>query len=400
MNNTISPKETLKMQKQIWEQPPHIGRRTCMLMITHACNLNCTYCYEKHKSNKAMSFDLAKKLILKECQVVQTSPLFQELEIDLMGGEPLMNFNLIRQLVEWTDKAPLPVPWIFFITTNGTLLDREKKDWFRKYKHLITLGASYDGTPEMQITNRATAKDSIDMAFFHDTWPGQGFHMTISQETLPHLAEGILELQRKGFHLEAALAQGVEWTDNDSEVYFEQLQILSETYLKEPKLRPINLLSRTLNIMPSEDVKTLKQEKWCGSGTHMITYDVDGTAYGCHLFTPIVLGDKARELDKFEWNCSSATEDPYCRECILKLSCPTCAGFNYRYRGNVAKRDHNWCKMVFAEKFVACEFQIKVLAQRRKALDESDAMHAKGAIEAYKILNSLEPSKVTSPFIA
>ena len=240
------------MQKQIWEQPPHIGRRTCMLMITHACNLNCTYCYEKHKSNKAMSFDLAKKLILKECQVVQTSPLFHELEIDLMGGEPMMNFDLIKQLVEWTANNPLPVPWIFFITTNGTLFDDERKKWFRKYKHLITLGASYDGTPEMQKKNRDTDKSSIDMGFFHETWPGQGFHMTISQETLPHLAEGILELQRKGYHLEAALAQGINWNDKDSEVYLEQLQILSEAYLKEPELQPINLLSRVLNIMSSE----------------------------------------------------------------------------------------------------------------------------------------------------
>ncbi len=370
-----------------------------MLMITHACNLNCTYCYEKHKSNKVMSFDLAKELILKECHVVQTSHLFHELEIDLMGGEPMMNFDLIKQLVEWTEEKPLPVPWIFFITTNGTLFDEERKNWFRKHKHLISVGASYDGTPEMQKKNRDTDKGSIDMAFFHETWPRQGFHMTISQETLPHLAEGILELQRKGYPLEAALAQGVDWNNDDSEAYLNQLYALSETYLNEPKLRPINLLSRALNIKASNNIRDLKQEKWCGTGTHMVTYDVDGKAYGCHLFTPIVLGDQAKELDKFEWSCAEATEDPYCRECILKRVCPTCAGFNYRYRGNVARRDHNWCKMVFAEKFVACEFQIKMLAQRRKVLDESDAIHAKGAIEAYKVLNKLDPCKATSPFI-
>lgn len=387
------------MENQIWEREPILGRRTCMLMITHACNLNCTYCYEKYKSNKTMSFELAKELILKECKVVQEDPRFHELEIDLMGGEPMMNFDLIKQLVEWTAENPLPVPWIFFITTNGTLFDEEKKEWFRKYKHLITAGASYDGTPEMQKKNRDTAKDSIDMAFFHETWPGQGFHMTISQETLPHLAEGILEMQRNGYPLEASLAQGVDWTDRDAEIYFEQLQILSETYLKEPELHPINLLSRGLNIQTSNKIADQKQDKWCGSGTHMVTYDVDGKAYGCHLFTTVVLGKDAKQRDQFQWDCAKSTEDPYCKECILKMICPTCAGFNYRFRGDIAKRDHKWCKMVFAEKFVACEFQIKVIAARRDTLNETDAAHAKGALEAYKILKTMQINEVTSPFI-
>lgn len=387
------------MENQIWEREPMLGRRTCMLMITHACNLNCTYCYEKYKSNKKMSFELAKELILKECQVVQNDPRFHELEIDLMGGEPMMNFDLIKQLVEWTAENPLPVPWLFFITTNGTLFNEERKEWFKKYKHLIVAGASYDGTPEMQRKNRDTAKDSIDMAFFHETWPGQGFHMTISQETLPHLAEGILEMQRNGYPLDASLAQGIDWTDQDSEIYLKQLQILSDAYLNEPDLTPVNLLSRQLNVQTSDKLINLQQEKWCGSGTYMITYDVDGKAYGCHMFTTVVLGDEAKERNMFQWNCAEATDDPYCKKCILKMACPTCVGFNYRFRGDIAKRDHKWCKMVFVEKFAACEFQIKVLAARRNSLDKTDAAHANSALETYSILKSLDPSKVSPPFI-
>lgn len=398
-NEAETNKKETKMESLIWERPANSGRRTCMLMITHACNLNCTYCYEKHKSNRTMPFELAKELILRECKVVQDDPRFHELEIDLMGGEPMMNFDLIKQLVEWAETNPLPVPYIFFIVTNGTLFDRERKEWFRKYKDVITVGVSYDGTPEMQRKNRDTAKDSIDMDFFHGTWPEQWFHMTISQETLPYLAEGILKIQHKGYPLEASLAQGVNWTDCDAQIYLEQLQMLSTTYLSEPVLRPINLLSRVLNIQPSSKIISQKQDKWCGSGTHMVTYDVDGKAYGCHLFTTVVLGEEAKERDKIQWCCAEATEDPYCRKCVLKLSCPTCAGFNYRYRGDIAKRDHNWCKMVFAEKFAACEFQIKVLAQRRDELNETDALHAKGAIEAYKVLKSLNLDNVSSPFV-
>ena len=387
------------MENNYWGNKLIKGRRTCMLMITHACNLNCSYCYEKYKSNKTMSFELAKELILKECKVVQEDPRFHELEIDLMGGEPMMNFNLIKQLVEWTAENPLPVPWVFFITTNGTLFDEERKRWFKKYKHLITAGESYDGTPEMQRKNRDTAKGSIDMAFFHETWPWQSFHMTISKETLPYLAQGILEIQRKGYPLEAALAQGENWDEHDAEIYKEQLYSLMETYLQNPSLPPINILARTIDIRPSSDIKNEVQKKWCGSGTHMVTYDIDGKAYGCHLFTPVVLGADALEHSKVKWNCSGTTEDSYCKECILKMSCPTCAGFNHRFRNDISKRDHRWCKMIMAEKIVSCEFQIKILSAKKNNFNSEDAIRAEGVLKAYKILKDINTSEITSPFI-
>ena len=71
-----------------------------MLMVTHACNLNCAYCYELYKKNAYMKSDLAKELILREAQFVKESDQFDELEIDFMGGEPFMNFPLIKEIVE------------------------------------------------------------------------------------------------------------------------------------------------------------------------------------------------------------------------------------------------------------------------------------------------------------
>ena len=76
-------------------------RRTCMLIVTHACNLNCSYCYEPYKQNVYMDLDLAKEIISREARFVNESDDFDELEIDFMGGEPLMNFPLIKNVVEW-----------------------------------------------------------------------------------------------------------------------------------------------------------------------------------------------------------------------------------------------------------------------------------------------------------
>ena len=83
-----------------WGVESSIRRRTCMLMVTHACNLNCSYCYEPYKKNAHMDTDLATEIILREARFVKESDRFDELEIDFMGGEPFMNFPLIKYVVE------------------------------------------------------------------------------------------------------------------------------------------------------------------------------------------------------------------------------------------------------------------------------------------------------------
>ena len=308
-------------------------RRTCMLMVTHACNLNCSYCYEPYKQNVYMDLDLAKDIIFREAQFVKESEQFDELEIDFMGGEPFMNFQLIKDIVEWLETGVIDVPWICYATTNATLFTDEIKNWLREHKNSINLGASYDGTRKMQSANRGTDKYNLDLAFFRELWSHQPLHMTISKETLPNLAEGVLDIQNKGYKVEAALAEGIKWTMEDSVLYREQLCILKETYLKNTSLTPLDRLTRYVNVFDLPATEKI-QEKWCGTGKGIATYDIDGKKYGCHMFTPIVLGkDKALLADAVEWDSPKSTADEYCRNCVLRSFCPTCPGFNYKYRG-------------------------------------------------------------------
>lgn len=380
----------------IWEKEASAFRRTCMLLITYECNLNCTYCYEHHKCNKKMSFDIARSLILKECDIVRNSKIFKELEIDLMGGEPMMNFELVKQLVEWSESAALPVPFVFFLTTNGTLFTEERKQWFRQHAKTIAAGVSYDGTAEMQTANRGTDINSIDLDFFHETWPSESFHMTISKESLPHLAKGVLSIQRRGYDMNAALAQGIEWNEQDANVYYNELMKLSDEYITDSTLKPLGVLTRYLKLADSSQINA-PQEKYCGTGTHMVAYDVDGTAYGCHIFTPIVMGDKATPAKDINWTCRASTDDPFCSECIFKNICHTCSGFNLKYRGNLATRDKSWCRMIYVQNLAACEFQLRVLAARKSAFSQRDAQYAKVALETYQILKTF-PFNACAPF--
>lgn len=382
----------------LWDDERSGRRRICMLMITHACNLKCSYCYEAHKSNSNMTTEQAKAIIMKEAEMVADSSEYDELQVDFMGGEPLMNFALIKDVVEWLETDVLPVPWICFATTNATLLNDERKKWFKEHSTSISLGASYDGTGNMQTENRGTDKYDIDLDFFHETWPEQGFQMTISKETLPNLAEGVLYVQRKGYELNAALAQGVDWNVNDALIYREQLAILKDAYLKDWSLKPLNRITRYVDVFDSVATDK-KQIHGCGSGHNMVTYDINGKVHGCHMFSTIVLGKDAIGINDIDWDNPDLMVDSYCESCVLRVFCPTCPGFNFRYRGSMEKRDKRWCPLVLAEAITACEFQIERISMIEN-LSEEDVKHAQSAIRAYHILKNFDIGKNQSPYVS
>lgn len=398
----MSARERLKMVRPIFDDYKGTKKvRTCTLMVTHACNLNCTYCYEHFKSERYMTKKLAHSIIDKEIAFVESSGAYDSIQFDFMGGEPLMNFPLIKDVVEYVENNPPKIPYIFFATTNATLLTPEMKEWFFAHRESVWLGASCDGTEKMQSTNRGASKQQIDFDFFKRTWPLQSLHMTISRETLPNLAAGVLSMQRDmGFRVEAALAQGIDWTKDDAVLYRQQLQKLGEAYLADDGIPPINLLGVTLAVEKTSNGIVASQPKFCGTGTHMVTYDLDGKTYGCHLFTPVVLGDARAELGKFDWDNKDLFNDERCNRCVLRKCCPTCAGFNYKYRGSLGKRDMRGCLMSLARAISACEFQIRLIANRRNELPEEDAIKAKQALEAYEILTKIDFPKAAEPFIA
>ena len=372
------------MEPLIHRQKDNAGYRMCMLIITHDCNLNCSYCYESHKSNKRMDSALAKTIILKEIELVKSSDKFQKLEVHFIGGEPFMNFPLIKTIVEWLEYLKPVVPVICSCSTNGTLVDDSNKEWLRKHKDSFHVILSYDGDAAMQQQNRHTHTQQVDIQYFIDTWPGYTCHMTISKETLPSLANGVLSLQRAGGSLDAAVAQGVDWSDDDAAIYREQLGILAREYLNDNRLSPINLLSGGLFGIAREQQF---QKKYCGTGTSMKTYDVDGNAYPCHMFSPIVCGEtRALNYERSGIDDHCPITDPMCKGCNLLMWCPTCYGINYHYRGDLATRDHRLCSMIKAQAIASCEFQIAFYQKHYDAISDADMAQIKGAIHSYRVL--------------
>ena len=199
------------------------------------------------------------------------------------------------------------------------------------------------------------------------------------------MAQGILALQHAGGKLEAALAQGVNWTDEDTILFQKQLRILKDAYLEDETINPINLLGRPLFGIAKRQPQ---QNKFCGTGTSMITYDIDGKSYPCHMFAPIVLGtERALELDKSGITDESHLADHFCDNCTFINWCPTCYGFNYCFRGEVSSRDHNWCGMIRIQAMTSCEFQIAYYRKHISNLNKEDMAQLKAVLEAYRVMS-------------
>jgi sulfatase maturation enzyme AslB (radical SAM superfamily) len=159
--------------------------------------------------------------VAKECidWIFNNVPNYAEqIEIDFIGGEPLLEFKLIKQIVNYTRTMYSDKKFIFFATTNGTLLDDESKKWFTSHKDCFVLGLSLDGDKETQDMNRSGSFDLIDIAFFVNNYQTQGIKLTISDFSLPRLAGNIKFLHSVGFHniRGVNLAEGnkFDWSSN------------------------------------------------------------------------------------------------------------------------------------------------------------------------------------------
>lgn len=263
--------------------------------------------------------------------------------IDLHGGEPFMVFKKIETLCEWLWTQNFPEKFLIFATSNGTLVHGDIKEWLIKHKDRFIVGLSLDGTREMQNTNRSNSFDLIDIEFFAQTWSFQAVKMTISPLTLDKFADGIIFLHSKGFkEIRANLAYMVDWSNFQYiKMYQKELQKLSAFYKENPDIKKSSIFD--INFIALTDDKK-KQKKWCGAGTEMVAYDIDGRAYPCHLFFESVCGkEKSENAKNIKFDDPNEFISRECSDCPFLTICPTCYASNYIERGSIGNRDMALC---------------------------------------------------------
>lgn len=361
--------------------------RVIALMLTWQCNLNCVYCFEKHKTaHKNMSFETAKEIIGKEFSDVEKLGDGSVIKVEFFGGEPLLRFDLIKELAEWIWQQDFHVGYDLSVTTNGTLLNDEMKAWFTDHKDVFRLIMSVDGTDEMQCMNRGCPSDKLPVDFVRKTWPDSYLKSTMSRDSLNTYGDGVIYLLEKGYNVVSSIAMGVKWQDGDSDIYKRELEKVANYYLTHPEKKVMAFFNRTfLEIL--EPYCNQTPPKNCGTGTTMAAYDVDGKAYPCHLFLPIVHGKNIdKEMSEIDFFDNERMFDVTCQDCKLKPVCRTCYGFNFLERNDVTKRDKTMCEMQLAEVQVISAFQIQYLMQKSKQqkLTGEELLQLQAAVKCYQ----------------
>lgn len=355
--------------------------RNIYITTNVTCNLRCIYCYEDKSSSEVFDVEKTKQQLMKQLSEKSGGSTI----INLHGGEPFLVFDRIRELCEWMWDQEVAEPYIFFTTTNGTLVHGEIQEWLTRNKNRFVAGLSLDGTREMQNMNRSNSFDKIDIDFFARTWPEQGIKMTVSPLSIHFLADGIQFLHSKGLHhILVNLAYMVNWNDPKfAVVYQRELRKMAAFYKENPTLERDTIFDLPFKLLVAPEAKT---RKWCGAGTQVKAYDVDGRQYPCHLFFESVCGkEKSEGWHDIDFSSPKEYISEECSVCPLYPTCPTCYGANYIERGKIGSRDMSLCRLEKIRTLEVAKFEYDRIMNSH----DEDSISAEEAAERSNTLDAL-----------
>lgn len=358
------------------------------ICVTHNCNLDCVYCYQNHDTNNRMNFETAKKCL---DYIFENIPDYavDGVELGFIGGEPLLEFELIKQMYDYSHNKYPDIEQIFYATTNGTVLTDDMKKWFSDHRDDFILGLSLDGDRESHNMNRSNSFDKIDTSFFLKNWPNQGVKMTLSTYSLSHLAENIKFIYSLGFKSIRGvnLAEGdFEWTNEKYlRMLIPQLSELVEFYLENEEINLDQLFDKQIEQC---EAKERQKKKWCGIGTGCPFFDVDGKRYPCSFITPMTYSqEELTAILSTDFEKDELFIDDDCFEnCYLYPICPTCSGANYLKNKTFKTRDKSHCEIQKLISLFVADLQAKKIVKNPKIYDDKTVYYK---IEAIKKIREL-----------
>lgn len=306
--------------------------KAIILLITYDCNLRCTYCYEPKKMHRKMSIDSAKEALKNEIESLDES--YDSIIVQFMGGEPLLQFDLIKEVSEWLWGLNLNIKIKnIHAPTNGTILTQEMRDWLTKNKERFSLALSFDGNRLMHNKNRSSSAPLIDIDFFVKTFPDVAVKMTLSPDTIGDFYEGYKYLHELGFNEigpSLAIGNDIGWTKEHLRIMNDQLNLLINYFVENPSVRRVgNFALPVWNIL-DPDATDLA----CRVGRDIVCYDSDGKSYPCHIFSPIAMEkEKSSKSNLIDFE-EERRKKSVCSSCLLNKVCSRCFGINYRDRNN------------------------------------------------------------------
>ena len=327
------------------------------LHIAHTCNLNCSYCFASqgkyHGERALMSFEVGKRAL---DFLIENSGTRRNLEVDFFGGEPLMNFDVVKKLVEYARSIEKEKGknFRFTLTTNGMLVDDDVIDFANKEMSNVVL--SLDGRKEVHDRYRVDYQgrgsyDTIVPKFqkFVKARGGKNYYMrgTFTHAN-PDFLEDIKTMLNLGFTelsmepVVAAEGDEAALTEEDKPVVMKQYEELAELMLKRDKDgKPFTFYHYMIDLAGGPCI--YKRISGCGSGTEYMAVTPWGDLYPCHQFVgdeKFKLGDIWHGVENKEIQNEFASCNVYarseCRDCWARLYCSGgCAANAYHATGSV-----------------------------------------------------------------
>ncbi len=327
------------------------------LHIAHTCNLNCSYCFASqgkyHGERALMSFDVGKRAL---DFLIENSGTRRNLEVDFFGGEPLMNFDVVKKLVEYARSIEKErnKNFRFTLTTNGVLVDKDVIDFANREMSNVVL--SLDGRKEVHDRYRVDYSgngswDKIVPKFqeFVKARGGKNYYMrgTFTHAN-PDFLEDIKTMLDLGFTelsmepVVAAEGDPAALTEADKPIVLKQYEELARLMLKRDKEgRPFTFYHYMIDLKGGPCI--YKRISGCGSGTEYMAVTPWGDLYPCHQFVgdeKFKLGDIWKGVDNTAVQNEFASCNVYaredCRDCWARLYCSGgCAANAYHSTGSV-----------------------------------------------------------------
>ena len=327
------------------------------LHVAHSCNLACSYCFagqgKYHGKDALMSFETGKRAF---DFLIENSGTRRNLEVDFFGGEPLLNWDVVKKLVGYARSIEKEKNknFRFTLTTNGVLIDDEVIEFANKEMSNVVL--SLDGRKDVHDRFRVdyAGKGSYDKILpkfkkLVESRKGENYYMrgtfthfnTDFTKDIFHMADlGFRELSMEPVVCSPDSPSAL--TEEDLPVLFEQYEILAKEMIRRRKSgEGFTFYHYMLDLKNGPCI--YKRISGCGSGTEYMAVTPKGDLYPCHQFVGeeeyclgnIWDGVKNTDVqDKFRL-CNAYSREE-CRDCWAKLYCSGgCAANSYHATGSV-----------------------------------------------------------------
>ena len=373
------------MAGKLKERSAGVVKALC-LHVAHVCNLNCSYCFASqgkyHGDRAIMSYEVGKQAL---DFLVANSKGRRNLEVDFFGGEPLMNFDVVKRLVAYARSIEKAAGknFRFTLTTNGVLIDDDVIDFANKECSNVVL--SLDGRKEIHDKYRVDyagngSWEKIVPKFqkLVEAREGKAYYMrgTFTHENPDFLKdiEKMLELGFTELSMEPVVGPEGEpttLTAEDLPIVLEQYEKLAELMLKRHREgRPFTFYHYMIDLKGGPCV--YKRISGCGSGTEYMAVTPWGDLYPCHQFVgkdEFKLGNVFDGVTNHsvvgEFAACNVYTRPECKNCWAKLYCSGgCAANAFNATGSVNGVYKYGCELF--KKRMECAIMLEIA----KTLDE------------------------------